>query len=253
MKTSTLFPTAALCAAFAVSAASAATVPIGVSSDANIRSDQVDANSNGSQLVLVGDLSNANHDVLHGLFSFDLGAIPVGATINSVTLVLYANGQDPTANDSAPVTLQVYQLNSSFNEASVTWNASSTGNNWATAGGDYSGPLLASLSASSTGITANQVFSFTSENAFATSVSATLGGEDKTLNLLVKLSAADGLRNVFRFNAGTKSGAQNTLADAQYRPQLVIDFTPIPEPSAFAAVAGLGAVGLVASRRRSRR
>lgn len=259
MKNPARLASAALCAAMiSATAATAASVTITSVGDANIRSDQATSNSNGSQLVLVGDTATA---AIRGVFSFDLD-IPelANATIDSVTLKLFAAGQDGGTTDTNPVTLDVYQLVTGFDETQVTWNVSSTGTNWSTdggltssPGGAYSGTLLASLTTMATGITANQEFSFASSgDNFSGSVSSTLGG-DKTLNLLVKLSSEDGTRDIFRFNAGTNSNPANPLAAAAYRPQLVIEYSAIPEPSAFVALAGLGALGFVSSRRRVRR
>ena len=52
-----------------------------------IRSD-APGDSKPNHFLLVGEL-NANRGSVRGVLSFDLGAIPPGATINSVTLSLY--------------------------------------------------------------------------------------------------------------------------------------------------------------------
>ena len=240
--------------ALGAAAASADTIRIGVTGDANIRNGTSSGvNSNGSQLVLVGDAGASTYDFLRGVFSFNLNASELaGATINSVSLNLFAAGADGTSN-SGVVTINVFQLNRAFNETQVTWNVASTGTNWTPPGGDFSSTLLSSVSASPVGITANQQFSFGSSASFVSSVTGTLQQTDKTLGLLLKLDIEDTTRSIFRFNAGSTTNVN--IAASQFRPELVIDYTPaaVPEPSAFAALTGAGMLGFAVVRRRARR
>lgn len=231
--------------------APAASLTVNVAGDANIRA----SGSGYSQIALVGDTTTAN-DYLRGVFSFNLNdPLLVGATINSVTLKLYINGDD-TASLSSVETLQVFQLAQAFNETQVTWTQAQSGTPWSTPGGDFSSTLLSSVTANphQDSTAPNQELLFASSADFVASVASTLLQSDKTIGLLVKLAVEDNNRSIFRISTGTTTGNQSVLAEAQYRPQLVIDYTPssIPEPSAFSALAGIGALGFVASRRRRR-
>ncbi len=229
--------------------ASAATLSFSVTGDANIRPNT--ANTNGSQLVLVGDTTTAN-DYLRGLFSFTLdNPALVGATIHSVSLRLFVETADGTSADRNEV-IQVFQLSRAFNETQVTWTNATTTTPWTTPGGDFSTTLLSSVTANPRTVTANQSLTFDSSSAFVTSVINTLQQPDKTLSLLLKLETENNQRSIFRFYAGTTTNPN--LAAAALRPQLLIDYTaaPIPEPSAFAALAGLGALGFASLRRRRR-
>ena len=252
-------PLAPLFLALGVSAASAATLTIGVTGDSYIRSGTTtlqNTNNNGSQLLLVGDTTTSG-DVMRGVLSFNLAAPElVGATINSVTLNLFADsaaGKDSSSTVSSTETLQIFQLTRSFVDTQVTWNNAATGTAWTTPGGDFSGTALSSVSANATTVTANQLFSFGSSEAFLNSIVGTLAQTDKTLGLYVKLQTENTTRSLFRLNAGTTTNVN--IAPAAFRPQLVIDYSvsTIPEPSAFAAFAGLGALGCVGVRRRARR
>lgn len=241
--------------------ASAATITISVSGDSYIRSGTTlqNTNNNNSQLLLVGDTTTSG-DVMRGVLSFNLGAPElVGATINSVTLKLFADsagGKDSSSTVSSTETIQLFQLSRSFNDTQVTWNQAATNTPWTTPGGDYfSSTLLASVNADATTVTANQLFSFTGlDGNFLNSIVGTLAQADKTLGLYLKLATENTTRSLFRLNAGTTTNVN--IAAAQYRPQLVIDYTaasPIPEPASFAALAGVGMLGVAALRRRARR
>lgn len=240
MKTPARLATAALCAAMISATASAATLSITASEDSYIRRS-VGTNNYGSDgLLFVADTSTTN-DGMRTLLNFDLGAAELsGATINSVTLTLYINSSDTGASIAGTQTIQVYQLNNAFAESTVTWGNSS--------GGAYnSASLLSSTTGDATTVTAGQQFTFGSSENF-TGIVSSLVSQGGDLNLLLRLATEDTTRSVFRFSS-TES------ANASYYPVLTIDYTPsaIPEPSAFAALAGLGALGLVASRRRARR
>lgn len=236
---------------------SAATVTIGVTGDASIRNGtSSNANSNGSQLILVGDAGPTTNDFLRGLFSFDLSDPQLaGATINSVTLKLFIDsatpGKDGTSANNTEL-IEVFQLTKGFTDTQVTWTVAATGDNWSTPGGDYNPTLLASISANPSTVTSNQEFAFVSLPEFTTVANSALTNSNM-LNLFVKLGAENTTRSIFRFNAGTTTNAN--IAPALYRPQLIIDYTPaaIPEPSSFAALAGLGMLGFAAARRRARR
>lgn len=81
----------------------------------------------------------------HALIDFTL---PSGSgTISAITLNLYkaANGGTNTG-----VNVEVHETTRDWNEAQATWNVYSTGNNWSTAGGDYSATVVDSLAHTTT-------------------------------------------------------------------------------------------------------
>lgn len=239
MKTSTL--TAPLLAALALAAlpASAATLTIKAGEDSYVRRSQGTSNYGSSDMLFVADTATAN-DGMRTLLNFDLGATQLqGATINSVTLTLFIHSPDTGTSIAGTQTIQVFQLTNSFSESTVTWGSSS--------GGAYNAStLLSSTTGDASAVTSNQPFTFESSTNF-TGIVSTLITQGNDLNLLLRLATEDTTRSVFRFSSTEAS-------NSSYFPQLVIDYTPaaIPEPSAFAALAGLGALGLVGARRRRR-
>lgn len=227
----------------AAASVSAATLHLGVSGDSYVRRTAGSANYGSDPLLFVADTATTN-DGMRTLLSFDLSSPAlVGATINGVTLTMYIHSPDTGTSLAGAQTIQVYQLNNSFSEGTVTWGNSS--------GGAYnSTKLLSSAAGDASTVVANQQFVFATSENFQGVVS-TLASEAKSLNLLLRLATEDTSRSVFRFSAGSGAG----LSAPAYRPQLTIDYTPapIPEPSAFAILAGLGALGFTAAKRRARR
>jgi autotransporter-associated beta strand protein len=71
--------------------------------------------------------------------------MPVGATLNSASLTLFATelyGGNPNAE-----TMSVYRLTQAWTEAGVGWNKYDGANAWAASGGDYAGAVRASSTA----------------------------------------------------------------------------------------------------------
>ncbi len=229
---------------------SAATLTLGPTHDATIRSDQTGVNTN-TNLLLVGDAGTAN---LRSLLSFDLSNPDlVGATINSVTLTLTLNDgseNDGAGNESAGglLTINLNLLDSAFTESGVTWNTTNGSTAWTTAGGAFS-TLLSSASGDLDVATTGSTFNFASSGDFVSAVTTSVGGTG-ILNLMVKLNDETATnRNVFRFTS-----SEPNAVPAGYAPVLTIDYTAavIPEPSAFAALGGLAAIGFAGGRRRRR-
>lgn len=230
-------------AALAAAPLSAATLILNPTDDGYIRASQnTTQTANTSNLIfLVGDTTTAN-DYLRGVLSFNLNnAALVGATINSVTLTLVVQSVDGGASPTsanASVTLSVHELSTAFSESTVSWTTP-----WTTAGGDF-GASLATTSANAATVTVGSTINFTGGTGsdLAGSVLDSVGG---SLYLLVKLASEDtSARNIFRIGS--------TEGSSLYYPVLTIDYTAaaIPEPSTFALLGGVAAIGLVAVRRR---
>ena len=194
------------------------------------------SNNNGGNIIfLVGDTTNTN-DFLRGVLAFDLSDPTLtGATINSATLTLVVQSSDTGGSVNASVTLDLHELATAFDEASVSWTTP-----WTSDGGDF-GSVLASASANASTVQPGDSLDFAG-SALTDSVSGSVGG---SLYLLTKLASEDdAARNIFRF--GSIDGVSS------FRSTLTIDYTAavIPEPSAFALLGGLAALGFVAGRRR---
>jgi len=239
MKTPTpTLRTLGLSALVAFSAASlpAATLVLNPTADGYIRASQSPSatNNTGNIIFLVGDTTTDN-DFLRGVLAFDLSDPTLtGATINSATLTLVVQSSDTGDSENASVTLDLHELATSFDEASVSWTTP-----WTADGGDF-GSVLASTSANASTVQPEDSLDFAG-SALTDSVSGSVGG---SFYLLAKLASEDAVRNIFRF--GSIDG------NSAYRPTLTIDYTAavIPEPSAFALLGGLAALGFVTGRRR---
>ncbi len=189
---------------------------------------------------LVGTLGTAD-TLFHTVLSFDLSAIPSGATINSASLSLYETTD--AGSVSSAVQFDLHELTQSFVESQVTWDDYSTGNPWATAGGDYSATVLSSITVNPN--TSSGVQTFATSGDFTTVVQSALDGSE-SLELLLKLNDTDeagSSRYLFRF----RTEDYGTVAD---RPLLTVDYTPVPEPASSALIVVGGIVGLVVWRRR---
>jgi hypothetical protein len=97
---------------------------------------------NNSNLTIGGNPDEA------GLFRWDVSAIPVGSSVQSVSLELYVTG---SSRDS----YEVYALQRAWDELSATWQRYASGKNWtgkgASGSGDQQTTVLGQLNAASTG------------------------------------------------------------------------------------------------------
>ncbi|MDR1282340.1 MAG: DNRLRE domain-containing protein [Opitutaceae bacterium] len=102
--------------------------------------------ASGNQLY-VGTIDGTKPSASRALVAFDLSAVPANATITSASVKLFAmvnDGSSVLTDPITTVTLDLHALNSSFGETGATWNSSSSGSNWTTAGGDFDATVLAS-------------------------------------------------------------------------------------------------------------
>jgi|GEM_PF-4093342 len=231
-----------LCAA----SASAATVMLSPTHDNRIRSDALTGNSEGTPSDLVGNVSSTRAH--RAALAFDLSGIPVGATIDSVTLSATfdpdgsgnsANTDDGTGNIVVAEMLENPDRVNGWNYAFQSFGGDQTGNtgddtSWATPGGTL-GVALSSVADSTydpEGIAAGTPFAWASSPDFVAAITNNLGDDEVLLQVYIP-GVEGGGRSFVRSN--------NDFV-------LSVDYTPIPEPSVgFLGV--LGALGWIRRRR----
>ena len=217
-------------------AASADTLDLVASADGFIRDGFTVDNVQDAQeanLFLVGNTDGT--DELRAFLQFDLlNPLLTGATINSVTLTFTVDGGDTNSVEEID-TLQLYQTNTAFTEGGAQWDTP-----WTTPGGDLDS-LLATADANAGTVAASDTVGFTSET-MDTAIANTIGG---SIGLILKVDSIDAARTIFRFTSRTPIESPST-----YVPTLSIDYTAVPEPSAFALLAGFAGLSLAVVRRR---
>lgn len=196
------------------------------------------AASNGSGGALFAGLTGANAGFLkrRALLQFDLSSIPTDALLTSVTLTLYA---DRTALNPTQPLMAVHRTLSSWGEGAsstllgagatakvgdATWDTrffGLPGQEWASPGGDF----VAQASATARVGFANSFNSWTDAGLLvdvtswmanpASNFGWTLVGDEVTATSAIRFVSREGI-------------------DPNLRPQLVISYDPVPEPSALA-------------------
>ena len=129
----------------AISGATAGAVALSAEKDVYFNEAEPTVTRNTSILFVQGTASNRVHTLLH----FDLVSIPAAATITSASLVL-------TISSLPSVALPCYArrvTQTAWVEAQADWTEYSTGNNWATAGGDATATDQASFTVATSGST----------------------------------------------------------------------------------------------------
>ncbi len=232
-----LLPTVALCSA---SSSHAITLSFSPNRD-NVIFEDADGLSNGlGENLFAGENgSRGGNRELRSLITFDISSIPSGAIVNSVTLNLTANTPRRT---NVTVSTSLHRLLGDWGEGSstpsigqggngatatsgdATWiHQFSPGDTWDTPGGDFILDPSAILD-----ITENRLYSYESEQ-LASDVQGFIDGDFNNFGwILIAENGADAKR----FSSGQSSNSQAI-------PELIIDFTPIPEPSTSALLAAL--------------
>jgi hypothetical protein len=162
-------------------------------------------NNYGASTQLIVDKSGGGAGSQRILLGFDMGSIPLGATINSATLQLEATVAGTVMN------IEVYELLQSWTEGAgngtpgaASWIERSTGNNWTTAGGTHGATAAATLN---TGAVGQHSWNVTAL------VQAWINGTKTNNGMLIGSSDGGG---------GTVTYSSREGATA---PQLVIDYT----------------------------
>lgn len=233
--------------------ASAVTVVVRGNTDstaATIRNDTANNNFGADGVVIVGTTATNNNTLLRSVLSFNVPTIPVGATIDSVTLTMRQSGPDGATSIDASAIINLHLLTGTFSEGAgtssgvnngdVSWNFRGPSSAvWTTPGGDFSATVLSSITANPETAAAT-VHTFGSSADFISAVQGASGG---TLSLLMKLATeAPPERRVFLFTSDENGTVSQT-------PTLTINYT-IPEPGSV-ALAALAGVGLLIRRRRN--
>jgi|ERR1051326_2779533 hypothetical protein len=199
--------------------------------DADIRSGAPDANFEGDIRWNIGNFGQLFREVA----KFDISALPAGATITSVSLTVYQNS---AGSGGTQTQVDLHTLTNDFNELQVTWNSRTASSLWATPGGDFSVPVLSSITP--VGIVDGTAYTFPSSPNFITAANNALTS-DGFLRLMVK-SAAEAPSSLMSFYA------EDDGSPTAFHPALTITF--IPEPASLGLIVLSG--GLLLWRRRSR-
>ena len=240
---------AALSLGILAPAASAAILAITAASDATLYEEtSPSATANGAgEFLLAGRTNQASNSRRHSLIRFDLTALPAGASISSATLNLHLIAVNTTAT-----TLGLHRVTTAWtegpadpagNESSgvaastgdTSWvSASQPGAPWTVPGGDALSPASATAVVGS----AAGLVSWSSPGMLA-DVESWIADPAANFGWL--------LRDPETTPQTAKRFASSENADPLLRPELVIEFTAVPEASTAWL---LGTSVLLACRRR---
>jgi hypothetical protein len=180
---------------------------------------------------------------IRGILGFDLSAIPAGATIDSITLVMTVaeTGAGSVTNLGSIELREVIPNGTAANnmvEGQTNWTFWKTDTAWTTPGGDF-GNILASAPVDS--FTNGQTVIFSSSLLIAAAQASFNAGSPLELILIAPTAEAGSGTHLVRFGSDDN-------ANTSYRPLLTVDYT-IPEPSS-AGLLSLAVVGIFARRKR---
>jgi PEP-CTERM motif len=222
-------------------------ITIGTLKDASIFNES--NNNNGAGNLYTG-VAGSVVGIRRALLQFDIASsIPVGSTINSVSLRLTQTRHGPNAIVES---MEIRPLLAFWGEGTganagtgnaptagaVTWNFREFNTNAWSPGGSF-GPASGSASFGLTNFTAT---TFSSQPAMVTDVQSWLNTPATNFGWLLKY-----VNETTGFGAREIASKEN--ATASWRPQLTIDFTPIPEPSSMTLLA-MAAMATTRFRRR---
>lgn len=199
--------------------------------------------SNGAgNFLFAGRNSQTANSIRRGLLAFDLSAIPAGSTINSVTLTLHQDSSNP-----ADSSVSLHRLLEGWGEGTssglgngaaatpgdATWlHRSFNSVLWSTPGGAFA-PASASTTIGGTGF-----FAWSSPTLIA-DVQSFVNNPASNFGWLLRGDEAT-LSSAKRFHTREETSAA-------FRPNLSIDYTPVPAPGVVAL--GLACAGGVSLRR----
>jgi hypothetical protein len=228
-----------------------------------------------------GSSGTAGGQTFTNLFSYDLTDISAfltanpGATVSSVTLRLISNTSIAGTNTNGTFFLYTTEsftttANWTTKDGTTAWSSPHqsgavdpnlpyyfTGGGSPTVGTANHADNTVFISKNSAGVgsanlVAGSVYNFTDTASSGTGdaiigsiTSALINPSDKKVNLMLARNALGNLdsRLVFHSNAAA-------IIDDRQELLITFEYTPVPEPSAFAVIAGLAVLGFVGSRRR---
>jgi len=253
-----------VCALNLPAAARADVATIGGSKDNTIFQNTPGNSLGAGQAIFAG--TNAQSSPRRGLIQFDVGgAIPVGATINSVQLTLFLN--NASGGTAGGPTIHLYRLSNDWGEGTAgssvngasgvgqgfaagegdaTWNArhfsATTPTLWNTAGGDFAAADSAALAI--VGTTLNTPYTWGSTAGMVGDVQSWLNDPSTNFGWLLQSdeSGPSTVRGFWTRESGrTGQGA--------FAPQLQITYTPVPEPGIISLML-VGALLPISQRRK---
>ena len=224
-------------------------VVLGAAADNTLIEDaEGDVSSGGSTGMFVGRNNQPSNSRRRGVIQFDIaGGIPAGSTINSVML-----GLSLSASNAADATVSVHRLLADWGDGTATSSggqgaAAGAGDAtwlfaqyntspWTSAGGDYNGAISTQLVVGGSG------------DYFWPSTIAMVADVQGFLN--------DPAMNFGWIIIGNESAAQTSKrfstredADEALRPRLIVDYTPVPEPTSAALLITTALLSLGRRRR----
>jgi hypothetical protein len=258
---------ALFCAALSLAGANvtADVATLGASKDNSIFENNVNNSLGAGQAIFSG--TNGQGAVRRGLIQFEVASsIPAGSTIESVQLKLYLN-QVSGAAGSSP-TIRLFRIAGDWGEGTAgstsngtsgvgqgfaagegdaTWNArhysATSPTLWNSQGGDFASTDSAALAI--VGSTLNAPYFWGSTPAMVGDVQNWLDNPAGNFGWLLKNDNETNLSTLRGF--WTREAART--GQGAFAPQLLVTFTPIPEPAATALL--VGSVLLSILRRRA--
>ena len=243
--------------AFSVKAP-AATVIVSASADTSIVSNNPDSNLGGTTLVAG---TNQQYSVGRALFSFNLSAIPVGATITSVQVDLTVTRQPDPDQHGGPVgsNFSLYQMLVGWGQGTgsgttgspamtgdATWNQYHYGvSSWAAPGG-LAGTDFAADPSATTSISGLGSYQWGSTSGLVADVQSWLADPSSNFGFMLTSDAENTPGSARRFASIEQPGGGIPA------PQLIVTYTlAVPEPS-LPGLLMLGTGALAMTRRRRR-
>lgn len=227
-------------------------IVINPSQDNSIYSENNNSNALGSLFA-----GRTNGGVLRrALLQFDLSSIPVGSTINSVSLALTQtrHGLASTAEN-----FELHRLAAAWGQGTsvgtgqgslptngdATWNfrqfSSTAPLSWTLPGGDFA----ATSGIATIGVTDNTVYTFSSQSSMVADVQTWLNTPNSNFGWILKAENETINRDARTFGSRESAVGQ--------QPTLTVDFTAVPEPNSLFLLAAIGSAAgaLTMSRRLS--
>lgn len=185
---------------------------------------------------------NSSGNEQRTLIQFDYSAL-AGATVTSATLRLHGASYNGSTSSTS---MDLYRLTNVWAETTATWNERSTGTSWTNPGGDAVGTTGSQMANPYYHWSGNQTSAPSWYEMDATSlVTDAVNGAHPNDGMLLAGALGNTLVFVSREGHGFFAGDTNV-------PELVVNYTPVPEPASILVLAG-GLFGSIATMRRKRR